>query len=109
MKFPWWARLLLFVTGPFSWACGWDQPQPSAFAPVPGNPCGNLGVVCLDMQGEPSGMCCDEGETCGGGKYSVGCPAGACCDIREPPMASGYRDAYAGDAGYRPNHGQRRP
>jgi len=61
---------------------GWDRVDPRAIAPTPDNPCGNIGVVCLDMQGRPSGMCCYEGETCGGSLYSVGCPAGACCNIR---------------------------
>jgi hypothetical protein len=69
-------------------ACGWDQPNQAAFAPQPNAPCGNVGVVCLDMQGKPNGMCCDEGETCGGGKYSVGCGTPGeqiCCDIRSSP------------------------
>lgn len=64
------------------------QVDPRATAPTPDNPCGNIGVVCLDMQGQRSGYCCDEGETCGGGKFSVGCPAGYCCDIRMPPTFS---------------------
>jgi hypothetical protein len=80
---PW--RFILAIGALASWACAWDNPNPNAFKPVPGNPCGNLGVVCLDSTGKESGMCCDEGETCGGGKYSVGCPAGACCDVRTPP------------------------
>lgn len=72
--------------------------DPRAIAPVPGNPCGNIGVVCLDMQGRPSGFCCYEGETCGGGLYSVGCPAGACCNIRQLPGGSQWRpDAGAAD------------
>lgn len=106
MKFPWWVRVLLFVTAPFAWDCGLDTPQQSAFAPTQGNPCGNLGVVCLDMNGNESGMCCNEGETCGGGKYSIGCPAGECCDIREGPILQGYR-GFDGDAGTR--HKQRKP
>ena len=56
-----------------------DDPLPTT--PVPGNPCGEAYVVCLDMQGNADGSCCDENETCGGGKYSVGCPTNSCCDI----------------------------
>ncbi len=44
-------------------------------------PCGVNGVSCLDMNGQPNHMCCSENETCGGGKYSVGCPADSCCFI----------------------------
>jgi len=58
-------------------ACAWDATQPAAFKPVAGNPCGNLGVPCSN------GMCCDEGETCGG---NPGCPAGYCCNVRTPPV-----------------------
>ena len=45
-------------------------------------PCGKQGVVCED-QGDAglaaTGMCCDQGEVCGGGWPNVGCPAGQCC------------------------------
>ena len=46
----------------------WNDPLP--VTPVPGNPCGETGVMCAGH------MCCAEGEVCGG---SPGCPAGACC------------------------------
>lgn len=62
--------------------CAWDHIDQRAIAPTADNPCGNIGVVCLNEQGNPNGYCCYEGETCGGGKYSVGCPANACCNIR---------------------------
>jgi hypothetical protein len=64
---------------------GWDDPQPSAFQPVPGAPCGNLGVDCGHK------MCCDEGETCGDRIH--GCPIGACCDVRTPPAFLHYGDS----------------
>jgi hypothetical protein len=74
--------IMLMAGAALAGACGWDAPQPAAFAPVPGNPCGNLGVPCLDSAGKESGFCCDEGETCGG---NPGCPPGACCNVRMPP------------------------
>jgi hypothetical protein len=47
-------------------------------------------VPCLNMQGGYAGTCCMEDETCGGGKFSVGCPAGKCCDIAPyDPMGAG--------------------
>ena len=58
----------------------WDPPLPTT--PTADNPCGVMGVPCLDMAGNLSGTCCNAGETCGGGKYSVGCPADECCNIR---------------------------
>lgn len=69
-------------------ACGWDTVSPEATKSTPDAPCGNLGVPCLGMDGQLDGQCCWEGETCGGGKFSVGCPAGACCDIRQLPGAA---------------------
>jgi hypothetical protein len=82
-------------------ACAWDQPNPSAFKPVPGNPCGNLGVECSGH------MCCNEGEACGG---DPGCPSGMCCDAREPPAFGMSADEGRDEAGARrPMHPERRP
>jgi len=67
-----------------------DPPLPTT--PTADNPCGEAYIPCLDMSGKLDGLCCDENETCGGGKYSVGCPANSCCDIDDPPpmgVASG--------------------
>jgi hypothetical protein len=58
---------------------------PLSAAPTADNPCGETYVVCLNMDGKPNGSCCGQNKTCGGGKYSVGCPAGECCFIGEPP------------------------
>jgi hypothetical protein len=77
----------------FLFSCAWDQPSPSAFTPVAGNPCGNLGVECGNH------MCCDDGETCGQ-PNGMGCPAGACCDVRAPPAF-----AKLGDSGASENSG----
>jgi hypothetical protein len=71
--------------------CSWDRPNPSAFTPVPGNPCGNVGVPCGDANGNFTHMCCDEGETCGGPGRS--CPDGECCDVRETPAFLSRSDA----------------
>ena len=76
--------LLVVIVALFA-ACAWDKPNPSAFQPVPGAPCGNLGVDCGNK------MCCDEGETCGAAGRS--CPAGMCCNIREPPSFLHYGDS----------------
>jgi hypothetical protein len=65
--------------------CSWDKPNPAAFTPVPGNPCGNVGVECGNH------MCCDEGETCGGVGRS--CPVDSCCDVRMPPSFLHYADS----------------
>lgn len=68
-------------------ACAADKPISNA--PTATNPCGVDGVDCLDMAGNLSGMCCTQAETCGGGKYSVGCPVGECCDI-DDSQGGGY-------------------
>ena len=67
----------------------WDDVDPRSREPVAGNACGNLGVPCLDMAGNLDGWCCATGNTCGGGKYSVGCPADSCCDI-DDSQGGGY-------------------
>jgi hypothetical protein len=46
--------------------------------------CGPHGVVCYagpndPNPGQPTGMCCWQGQICGGGWPVVGCPKGACC------------------------------
>jgi hypothetical protein len=61
----------------------WDAVDPRSQAKTADDPCGPLWGVCLDMQGKDNGSCCPDGETCGGGKYSVGCPAGQCCYVGE--------------------------
>lgn len=65
----------------------WDAPISEAR--TKDYPCGIDGVVCVDMTDgglKPTGMCCDEGQTCGGTMWPhVGCPAGACCDINTTP------------------------
>ena len=63
----------------------WDAVDPKSQQPVAGNPCGPLWFPCFDMNGLQNGACCSDGETCGGSKWSVGCPADSCCDIREIP------------------------
>jgi hypothetical protein len=73
----------------------WDAVDPNSRKPIAGNPCGNLGVPCFDMNGLQNGDCCSEGTTCGGGKWSVGCPADSCCDIREIPEELKYSDSGA--------------
>lgn len=42
-------------------------------------PCGVSGVVCVDRYAHPTGMCCWQGEVCGGDFPNIGCPAGSCC------------------------------
>lgn len=80
------ASLPLCIVATLAAGCAWDKPNPSAFQDEPGYPCGHVGVVCTDKtSGKPNGMCCNEGETCGDSKGSVGCPPGSCCDIRMPP------------------------
>jgi hypothetical protein len=62
-------------------ACSWDKPIPTASQP--GYPCGVIGVVCEDASDaglKATGMCCDQGQVCGGAFPNVGCPAGECCD-----------------------------
>lgn len=63
-------------------ACATQGPNP-LLAPQPGYPCGIQGVVCMAQQSngslQPTGMCCNEGEACGGSWPNVGCPAGECC------------------------------
>lgn len=81
-------------------SCAWDQPNQGAFQPVPGAPCGNVGVDCGNH------MCCNEGETCGQDS-GIGCPAGMCCDVRMPPDFLKYSDAGVHDAGIRTPHPQR--
>jgi len=66
-------------------ACGWDRPDPGTYTPSPGYPCGTLWVPCFDMDGSFDHTCCPQNDTCGGGKWSVGCPANECCDIDMPP------------------------
>lgn len=61
---------------------GWDDVPASAVKPTKDYPCGVVGVPCMDSVGKLNGECCWEGETCGGGYGSVGCPAGECCDVR---------------------------
>jgi hypothetical protein len=59
-------------------------------------PCGIDGVVCSDSPDggplAPTGMCCTEGQVCGGAFPNVGCPSGMCC-------AEGL--SFGGDAGRR--------
>ena len=72
--------------------CGWDKPNPAAYAPVPGNACGNLSFECA-TNGIPNHQCCLEGEVCGGDpatKYpslaeDPSCAPGYCCDARQIP------------------------
>jgi hypothetical protein len=51
----------------------------------PGYPCGINGVVCVQRSATgalvSTGMCCSEGEVCGGTFPNVGCPAGQCCFV----------------------------
>ena len=57
-------------------ACAWiDRVDPTL---PPSSP---TWVHCEDENGNDNGMVCPQGETCGGGKFSVGCPAGSCCDL----------------------------
>lgn len=56
--------------------CAWiDRVDPTLPASSP------TWIHCLDEAGNYNGLVCPEGKTCGGGKYSVGCPADSCCDI----------------------------
>lgn len=64
--------------------CGWDQPDPAAYTPSPDYPCGVRGIPCFSEAGVFDHTCCPEQFTCGGGKWSVGCPADACCFIGPP-------------------------
>jgi hypothetical protein len=72
---------LLLVAG-----CGAANSSASLTAPQPGAPCG-AGVVCYettDPAGQnlvPTGMCCWQGDVCGGSFPNVGCPPGQCCDV----------------------------
>jgi hypothetical protein len=59
-------------------ACA-NDPLPTT--PAPGYPCGVAYVACTGPDGALNGMCCDQDNTCGGGQFSVGCPAGMCCYI----------------------------
>lgn len=70
---------ILLVLVILAGACAWDRPIPQTS--TPDYPCGPDGVVCTDPSGKPTGMCCDQYETCGGGFPAVGCPAGACCNL----------------------------
>lgn len=74
---------------------GWDDVPASATAPSKDYPCGIVGVPCLDSTGKFNHTCCWQGETCGGGEFSVGCPANECCDVR--PFTQD--EARYGDAG----------
>ena len=62
-------------------ACVGTATQAPPSGPGTSYPCGIDGHECLNMAGTPNGACCGNWETCGGGKYSVGCPADMCCDI----------------------------
>lgn len=74
-------------------ACANDPPPkvPPGFDPNFGGVCGVDPIACFDMDGNYSGTCCWQGTTCGGGKWSVGCFAGDCCDIQSGP-SGGWGD-----------------
>lgn len=59
--------------------------------PEHGNPCGYHNHVCFNMAGTPNGACCADTDTCGGGKWSVGCPVDSCCFIEQNPNDLGAR------------------
>jgi hypothetical protein len=62
--------------------------------PVDGNPCGNAWHQCF--AGEPleaTGMCCGDGDACGGGPFN-GCPSGSCCPTREGDSLAGASRPY---------------
>jgi len=95
-----WGLLLGVSVTPLVASCAWDAPNPAAYKPQPGYPCGVMGVPCLDPQGNLDGNCCGQGDTCGGGKYEVGCGTYAehlCCFI-EPTQTTeaAKRDADGG-------------
>jgi hypothetical protein len=79
----WKAILVVSVVVSVVSCAGWDDPNPAAFAPSKDYPCGVIGVVCLNQSDKPNGFCCNDGETCGSGRADVGCPADACCNIRD--------------------------
>ena len=88
------ALALVFV------ACQTPPVLEPAVGPGTDYPCGVHGVVCLTLDGKPNGGCCSEGETCGGGKYDVGCPAGcAATFVRRRPgrCAQATRDTATSD------------
>lgn len=60
-------------------ACSWDSAAPLE-RPQPGYPCGTAGTVCTDARNRATGMCCDQGEVCGGAP-GAHCVDGMCCDI----------------------------
>jgi hypothetical protein len=66
--------------------CAWDKVNPAIYAPVAGNPCGNVETECADH-----GCCNADLTTCGGDNYP-GCPAGMCCDIATSPAFEGRYD-----------------
>ena len=56
--------------------------------------CGPHGVVCYagpndPNPGQPTGMCCWQGQICGGGWPVIGCPKGACCWVGTPTRRPG--------------------
>ncbi len=59
-------------------SCAADKPIPETS--TSDYPCGIDGIVC------GGGMCCEQGEMCGGPFPIIGCPEGECCFVGESAL-----------------------